>query len=63
MAPSSDAWLGGIFRPRLSAAVKRLAMPVDLLVVSEQEFEHRSSTPGTVEHHTARREGRVLFAA
>lgn len=76
MAPSSDAWLGGLLRPRLSAAVndryeemvrlnralQGLLMPVDLLVVSEQEFEHRSRMPGTVEH-TARREGRVLYAA
>ena len=47
---------------RLNRALKGLLMPVDLLVVSEQEFERRSSTPGTVEH-TARREGRVLYAA
>jgi len=47
---------------RLNRALKGLLIPVDLLVVSEQEFEHRSSTPGTVEH-TARREGRVLYAA
>jgi hypothetical protein len=37
-------------------------MPVDLLVVSEQECEQRSATPGTVEH-TARGEGQVLYAA
>ena len=47
---------------RLNRALKGLLMPVDLLVVSEQEFEHRSITPGTVEH-TAHREGRVLYAA
>jgi len=47
---------------RLNRALKGLVMPVDLLVVSEQEFEQRSATPGTVEH-TARREGRVLYAA
>lgn len=47
---------------RLSRALKGLVMPVDLLVVSEQEFEQRSATPGTVEH-AARREGRVLYAA
>jgi hypothetical protein len=41
---------------------KGLVMPVDLLVVSEGEFEQRSVTPGTVEH-AARREGRVLYAA
>ena len=47
---------------RLNRALKGLVMPVDLLVVSELEFEHRSGTPGTVEH-AARREGRVLYAA
>jgi predicted nucleotidyltransferase len=47
---------------RLNRALKGLLMPVDLLVVSEQEFEIRSSTPGTVEH-AARREGHVLYAA
>ena len=33
---------------RLNRALKGLLMPVDLLVVSEMEFEQRSSTPGTV---------------
>jgi uncharacterized protein len=47
---------------RLNRVLKGLLMPVDLLVVSEQEFEQRSATPGTVEH-IARREGRVLYAA
>ena len=47
---------------RLNRALKGLVMPVDLLVVSEQEFEQRSVTPGTVEH-AARREGRVLYVA
>ena len=46
---------------RLNRALKGLVMPVDLLVVSEQEFEQRSAVPGTVEH-TARREGCVLYA-
>ena len=46
---------------RLNRALKGLAIPVDLLVVSEQEFDHRSATPGTVEY-IARREGRVLYA-
>ncbi|MBU6222146.1 MAG: nucleotidyltransferase domain-containing protein [Planctomycetes bacterium] len=46
---------------RLNRALKGLVMPVDLLVVSEQEFEHRSATPGTIEY-VARREGRVLYA-
>ena len=47
---------------RLNRALKGMLMPVDLLVVSEKEFEQRSATPGTVEH-TARREGRLLYAA
>lgn len=47
---------------RLNRALKGLVMPVDLIVVSEEEFEQRSVTPGTVEH-AARREGRVLYAA
>ena len=46
---------------RLNRALKGLVMPVDLLVVSEQEFDHRSATPGTVEY-IARREGCVLYA-
>jgi len=39
---------------RLNRALKGLLMPVGLLVVSEQEFEIRSSTPGTVEHAAER---------
>ncbi len=46
---------------RLNRALKGLVMPVDLLVVSEQEFDHRSAMPGTVEN-AARHEGRVLYA-
>ncbi len=37
-------------------------MPVDILLVSEAEFEERSNQPGTVER-AARQEGRVLYAA
>ena len=47
---------------RLNRALKGMLMPVDLLVISEQEFEARSRIPGTVEH-AACREGRVLYAA
>jgi predicted nucleotidyltransferase len=47
---------------RLNRALKGMLMPVDLLVISEQEFEARSRIPGTVEH-IARREGQVLYAA
>jgi predicted nucleotidyltransferase len=47
---------------RLNRALKGLAMPVDLLVVSEDEFAHRSVTPGMVEY-TARCEGRILYEA
>jgi len=47
---------------QLSQALRGLLLPVDLLLVSEQEFEERASQAGTVEH-AARREGRVLYAA
>ena len=47
---------------RLNRALKGMLMPVDLLVISEQEFEARSRIPGTVEH-AACKEGRVLYAA
>ena len=47
---------------RLNRSLKGMLMPVDLLVISEQEFESRSRIPGTVEH-AARKEGRVLYAA
>ena len=47
---------------RLNRALKGILMPVDLLVISEQEFEARSRIPGTVEH-AARKERRVLYAA
>jgi len=47
---------------RLNRVLKGLLLPVDLLVVSEHEFESRSRMPGMVEH-TASREGRVLYAA
>jgi len=46
----------------LNRALKGMLMPVDLLVISEQEFEARSRIPGTVEH-AACKEGRVLYAA
>jgi predicted nucleotidyltransferase len=47
---------------RLNRALKGMLMPVDLLVISEQEFEVRSRIPGTVEY-AARKECRVLYAA
>lgn len=47
---------------QLNQALRGLLLPVDLLLVSEQEFEERASQAGTVEH-AARREGRVLYAA
>lgn len=47
---------------RLHRALRGLLLPVDLLVVSEEEFENRSGMPGTIEH-SARHEGRVLYAA
>jgi predicted nucleotidyltransferase len=47
---------------QLNRALRGLLLPVDLLVVSEQEFEERARQPGTVEH-AAHCEGRVLYAA
>lgn len=47
---------------QLNQALRGLLLPVDLLLVSEQEFEERASQAGTVEH-AARCEGRVLYAA
>lgn len=47
---------------QLDQSLRGLLLPVDLLLVSEQEFEERASQAGTVEH-AARHEGRVLYAA
>ena len=47
---------------RLHRALTGLILPADILVVSEEEFDERSRTPGTVEHAAAR-EGRVLYDA
>jgi hypothetical protein len=47
---------------RLHRSLRGLLLPVDLVVVSEQEFEDRAIQPGTVAH-SARCEGRVLYAA
>ena len=47
---------------QLNQVLRGLLLPVDLLLMSEHEFEERASQAGTVEH-AARREGRVLYAA
>jgi predicted nucleotidyltransferase len=46
----------------LDRALAGLTIPVDILLVSEAEFEERSGQAGTVER-AAQREGRVLYAA
>ena len=46
----------------LDRALAGLTMPVDILLVSEAEFEERAAQAGTVER-AARLEGRVLYAA
>jgi len=46
----------------LDRALTGLTLPVDLLLVSEAEFEERAAQPGTVEN-AARGEGMVLYAA
>ncbi len=45
----------------LDRALTGILMPVDILLVSEAEFEERAEQPGTVER-AARKEGRVLYA-
>ena len=46
----------------LDRALAGLTIPVDILLVSEAEFEERSAQAGTVER-AAQREGWVLYAA
>lgn len=46
----------------LDRALAGLTTPVDILLVSEAEFQERAAQPGTVES-VARGEGRVLYAA
>ena len=45
----------------LDRALAALTIPVDILLVSEAEFEEQSALAGTVER-AAQREGRVLYA-
>lgn len=47
---------------RLKTAVGRIGVGVDLLLMSESEFERRRQVPGTVPYW-ASREGRVLHDA
>lgn len=50
---------------KMQAAIESLTgilMPVDILLVSETEFEERANQTGTVER-AARQEGRVLYEA
>ena len=46
----------------LYRALAGLIFPADILVMSEEEFDEQSRTPGTVEHAAAR-EGRVLYGS
>ena len=46
----------------LDRALAGILLPVDILLVSDAEFEERANQPGTVER-AARQEGRVLYAA
>ena len=47
---------------RLHRSLRGLLLPVDILLVSDTEFEERAKQLGTVER-AARQEGRVLYAA
>lgn len=46
----------------LHRALGGLILPVDILVVSEREFEEWADTPGSV-YHRVKREGKVLYEA
>ena len=46
----------------LDRSLAGITMPVDILLVSEDEFADRATQPGTVER-AASREGLVLYAA
>lgn len=46
----------------LDRSLTGILLPVDILLVSDAEFEERANQPGTVER-AARQEGRVLYAA
>lgn len=47
---------------RLREAIGRTGVGVDLLLVSEQEFERRSLVPGTAAYW-AKKEGKILYDA
>lgn len=47
---------------RLHRALRGLILPVDILVISHQDFEEWAATPGSI-YHTAQREGKVLYEA
>ena len=46
----------------LDRSLAGITMPVDIVLVSEDEFADRATQPGTVER-AASREGLVLYAA
>lgn len=47
---------------RLHRAVGPIGVGVDVLVLSQEEFEHRSQVPGTLPYW-AKKEGRLLYDA
>ena len=47
---------------RLKGAIGRVGVGVDLLLLSEREFERRSQVPGTTAYW-AKKEGKVLYDA
>lgn len=47
---------------RLTRALRPLRLPIDLLVVSDDDFHYWSDTPGNV-YFEALREGRILYEA
>jgi predicted nucleotidyltransferase len=47
---------------RLGRVLRGLLLPVDILVISAQDFDAWADTPGSV-YRTARQEGRILYEA
>ena len=47
---------------RLLRSLRGLCLPVDLLVISEEDFDYWSKVPGSV-YHAAKREGKLLYEA
>jgi len=47
---------------RLERALRGMALPTDILVISERDFKKWAETPGSV-YYEAKRDGKVLYEA